>query len=69
MHVFPVDSDLHFSQTSFKYSFNYWLYSYLAVVQHAYELANAAQKQELLIELYSKELQLFQDLVSMKERR
>ncbi|KAG2721386.1 hypothetical protein I3760_02G079700 [Carya illinoinensis] len=39
------------------------------VVQHAYELANAAQKQELLIELYSKELQLFQDLVSMKERR
>lgn len=39
------------------------------VVQHAYELANATQKQELLIELYSTELQLFKDLVSLKESR
>lgn len=40
-----------------------------AVVEHAYELANAAQKQELLLELYSTELQLFKDLVSLKESR
>lgn len=39
------------------------------VVQHAYELANATQKQELLMELYSTELQLFKDLVSFKEGR
>ncbi|XP_027330421.1 pumilio homolog 24 isoform X2 [Abrus precatorius] len=39
------------------------------VVEHAYELANAAQKQELLLELYSTELQLFKDLVSLKESR
>ncbi|KAL2338996.1 hypothetical protein Fmac_013442 [Flemingia macrophylla] len=39
------------------------------VVEHAYELANAAQKQELLSELYSTELQLFKDLVSLKENR
>lgn len=39
------------------------------VVEHAYELANAAQKQELLSELYSTELQLFKDLVSSKESR
>eukprot|EP00256_Glycine_max_P063791 XP_014633703.1 pumilio homolog 24 isoform X2 [Glycine max] len=39
------------------------------VVEHAYELANAAQKQELLSELYSTELQLFKDLVSLKESR
>ncbi|KAG4929365.1 hypothetical protein AAZX31_17G028600 [Glycine max] len=39
------------------------------VVEHAYELANAAQKQELLSELYSTELRLFKDLVSLKESR
>ncbi|KAK7264669.1 hypothetical protein RJT34_32279 [Clitoria ternatea] len=39
------------------------------VVEHAYELANAAQKQELLLELYSTELQLFKDLASLKESR
>ncbi|XP_021907004.1 pumilio homolog 24 isoform X2 [Carica papaya] len=39
------------------------------VVEHAYQLGNAAQKQELLMELYSTELQLFKDLVSMKESR
>uniref|UniRef100_A0A2N9HEV0 PUM-HD domain-containing protein n=1 Tax=Fagus sylvatica TaxID=28930 RepID=A0A2N9HEV0_FAGSY len=39
------------------------------VVEHAYRLANAAQKQELLIELYSTELQLFKDLVSLKESK
>ncbi|KAI4338311.1 hypothetical protein L6164_016652 [Bauhinia variegata] len=39
------------------------------VVEHAYELANAAQKQELLLELYCTELQLFKDLVSLKESR
>lgn len=39
------------------------------VVEHAYELANAAQKQQLLSELYSTELQLFKDLVSSKESR
>ncbi|XP_004508185.1 pumilio homolog 24 isoform X2 [Cicer arietinum] len=39
------------------------------VVEHAYDLASAAQKQELLLELYSTELQLFKDLVSLKETR
>ncbi|CAK9328961.1 unnamed protein product [Citrullus colocynthis] len=39
------------------------------VVEHAYHLANAAQKQTLLHELYSLELQLFKDLVPMKESR
>ncbi|KAI5441707.1 Pumilio 24, variant 2, partial [Lathyrus oleraceus] len=37
------------------------------VVEHAYDLASAAQKQELILELYSTELQLFKDLVSAKE--
>lgn len=40
-----------------------------AVIEHAYQLGNATQKQELLMELYSAELQLFKDLVSMKESR
>ena len=40
-----------------------------AVVEHAYHFANAAQKQTLLQELYSLELQLFKDLVSVKESR
>ncbi|KAL5713184.1 hypothetical protein ACHQM5_015286 [Ranunculus cassubicifolius] len=39
------------------------------VVEHAYQLGNAFQKQSLLLELYSAELQLFKDLVTMKERR
>ncbi|XP_057957672.1 pumilio homolog 24 [Malania oleifera] len=39
------------------------------VIEHAYQLGNANQKQELLMELYSTELQLFKDLVSMKESR
>lgn len=39
------------------------------VVEHAYQLGNATQKQELLVELYSTELQLFKDLVLMKEGR
>lgn len=39
------------------------------VVEHAYYLGNASQKQELLKELYSPELQLFKDLASMKESR
>ncbi|KAI5415700.1 pumilio homolog 24 isoform X1 [Lathyrus oleraceus] len=39
------------------------------VVEHAYDLASAAQKQELILELYSTELQLFKDLVSAKETR
>ncbi|KAL7220760.1 hypothetical protein ACSBR2_013615 [Camellia fascicularis] len=39
------------------------------VVEHAYQLGNATQKQALLMELYSTELQLFKDLVSMKESR
>ncbi|KAF3456285.1 hypothetical protein FNV43_RR00935 [Rhamnella rubrinervis] len=39
------------------------------VIEHAYHLGNATQKQELLMELYSAELQLFKDLVSMKESR
>ncbi|KAJ0093529.1 hypothetical protein Patl1_24980 [Pistacia atlantica] len=36
------------------------------VIEHAYQLANATQKHELLVELYSTELQLFKDLVSIK---
>ncbi|CAN4106338.1 unnamed protein product [Withania somnifera] len=39
------------------------------VVEHAYQLGNAAQKQTLLMELYSPELQLFKDLISVKEAR
>lgn len=39
------------------------------VVEHAYELANAAQKQELLLELCSKQFQLFKSQVSMKDGR
>ncbi|KNA14803.1 hypothetical protein SOVF_104200 [Spinacia oleracea] len=39
------------------------------VVEHAYEMANAAQKRELLMELYSTELQLFKDLANMKENK
>ncbi|KAG8658874.1 hypothetical protein MANES_03G200000v8 [Manihot esculenta] len=39
------------------------------VIEHAYQLANATQKQELLMELYSTELQLFKDLTLMKESR
>jgi pumilio family protein 6 len=41
----------------------------LPVIEHAYQLGNATQKQELLMELYSTELQLFKDLSSMKESR
>ncbi|XP_047332682.1 pumilio homolog 24 isoform X2 [Impatiens glandulifera] len=39
------------------------------VVERAYSLGNAAQKQALVMELYSVELKLFKDLVSMKESR
>ncbi|XP_052189701.1 pumilio homolog 24 [Diospyros lotus] len=39
------------------------------VIEHAYQLGNATQKQSLLTELYSPELQLFKDLVSKKESR
>ncbi|PIA44285.1 hypothetical protein AQUCO_01700116v1 [Aquilegia coerulea] len=39
------------------------------VIEHAYQLGNPFQKQSLLLELYSAELQLFKDLVTMKERR
>ncbi|KAH6789444.1 pumilio 24 [Perilla frutescens var. frutescens] len=38
-------------------------------IEHAYNLGNASQKQTLLMELYSPELQLFKDLVTMKESR
>ncbi|RVW99148.1 Pumilio-like 24 [Vitis vinifera] len=40
-----------------------------AIVEHAYQLGNATQKQELLMELYATELQLFKDLASVKESR
>ncbi|KAI3459244.1 hypothetical protein Pfo_015907 [Paulownia fortunei] len=39
------------------------------VIEHAYNLGNATQKQALLTELYSPELQLFKDLVTVKESR
>ncbi|KAJ7955158.1 pumilio-like 24 [Quillaja saponaria] len=39
------------------------------VIEHVYQLGNATQKQGLLLELYSTELQLFKGLVSMKESR
>ncbi|KAK6122603.1 hypothetical protein DH2020_043660 [Rehmannia glutinosa] len=39
------------------------------VIEHAYNLGNATQKQALLMELYSPELQLFKDLVTGKENR
>lgn len=41
----------------------------IAVIEHAFSLGNASQKQALLMELYSPELQLFRDLVSIKENR
>lgn len=39
------------------------------VVEHAYQLANATQKQKLLMELYAKQFQLFRDYPSTKESR
>ncbi|XP_010504678.1 PREDICTED: pumilio homolog 24-like [Camelina sativa] len=39
------------------------------VVEHAYHLGTAAQKQKLLAELYSTELQLFKGLASTTEKR
>lgn len=39
------------------------------VIEHAYKLGSSDQKHALLAELYSTELQLFKDLVSIKERR
>ncbi|KAF5737025.1 putative Penguin [Tripterygium wilfordii] len=39
------------------------------VIEHAYQQGNATQRQELLMELYSTELQLFKDLTLMKESR
>lgn len=48
---------------------NVLFFFFFAVVEHAYHLANAAQKQTLLQELYSLELQLFKDMVSVKESR
>ncbi|KAK9672956.1 hypothetical protein RND81_12G137200 [Saponaria officinalis] len=39
------------------------------VVEHAYQMANAMQRRELLMELYSKELELFKGLANMKETR
>ncbi|KAL9225155.1 hypothetical protein vseg_001108 [Gypsophila vaccaria] len=39
------------------------------VVEHAYQMANSTQRRELLMELYSKELELFKDLANMKETR
>ncbi|GER27668.1 pumilio 24 [Striga asiatica] len=39
------------------------------VIEHAYNLGNATQKQSLLMELYSPELQLFKDLVTGKESK
>lgn len=39
------------------------------VVEHAYQMGNASQKRELLMELYSTELQLFKDLANVKENR
>lgn len=45
------------------------VFSFLEVAEHAYQLGNATQKQSLLMELYSTELQLFKDLALVKERR
>ncbi|KAG9130829.1 hypothetical protein Leryth_016973 [Lithospermum erythrorhizon] len=39
------------------------------VIEHAYNMGSATQKQVLLMELYSPELQLFKDLVSINENR
>ncbi|CAO2821570.1 unnamed protein product [Amaranthus hypochondriacus] len=39
------------------------------VVEHAYQMGNATHKRELLMELYSTELQLFKDLANMKENK
>ncbi|KAL8153651.1 hypothetical protein V2J09_011411 [Rumex salicifolius] len=40
-----------------------------AVIEHAYQLGSGAQKREMLLELYSTELQLFKDLSNIKESR
>ncbi|XP_058076166.1 pumilio homolog 24 isoform X1 [Magnolia sinica] len=39
------------------------------VVEHAFQLGNGSQKQTLLLELYSTELQLFKDLTTTNEGR
>lgn len=39
------------------------------VVEHAYHLANASHKRSLLVEIYSTELQLFQDLTKTNSGR
>lgn len=39
------------------------------VVEQAYQIGNATQKREILMELYSTEFQLFKDLANMKETR
>ncbi|XP_068639913.1 pumilio homolog 24 [Aristolochia californica] len=39
------------------------------VVEHAFQLGNGSQKQGLLLELYSTELQLFKDLTTTKESK
>lgn len=40
-----------------------------SVIENAYQLAIGAQKREMLMELYSTELQLFKDLSNIKESR
>lgn len=63
MHVFTVFCKIQLPYNNSSASTCY------AVVEHAYELASATQKQELLLELCSTELQLFKDLASSKESR
>lgn len=65
--VFLWSSQIYFFQ-----AFRHMILSIIwfrAVIEHAYQLGNATQKQELLMELYSTELQLFKDLASVKESR
>lgn len=58
-----------FTTCSYFWKLTLSLFFSFQVVDHAYHLGNAAQKQELLGELYSTELQLFKDLNSTSEKR
>ena len=61
--------DMFTEDAFWKLTFIFVFFFSFQVVDHAYHLGNAAQKQELLGELYSTELQLFKDLNSTSEKR
>lgn len=66
---FPTNHFCFLAHTLSSYIINATFLNPLTVVDEAYFAGNATQKQELLVELYSTELQLFKDLGSKKEGR